>query len=93
MKPRIISLLLSFILLSILTLQSLSHTVIFENSPITIVEHVLEERLADKFVNDTDLHHCMMKHLFKEKKSNYHVEQDIYNFKLSNTPFRPPITA
>lgn len=93
MKIRIISLFLSVAFLSILTFESFSSQVIIENSSIKTIEHVLEKRLADKFMDDTHLLHSILITQYIKIDMKHQFKEIFYTFKSTNTLYRPPINS
>ncbi len=93
MTTRIISLFLSIAFLSILTFESFSSQIIVENSSIKTIEHVLEKRLADKFMDDIHLLNSMLITQYIQLDMKHQFKEIFYTFQSTNTLYRPPINS
>ena len=92
MKVKIISLFLSIAFLSILAFESFSNTIIVENSSLKTIEQVLEERLADKFIDDDSLLNLTITSLTIKTNIIHKFKKTFYTFTSVNTLYRPPIS-
>ncbi|PHS58508.1 MAG: hypothetical protein COB17_02745 [Sulfurimonas sp.] len=94
MKLRIISLVLSLSFLFSLTFEHISYTILFENSSSKTVEFVMEKRIAEKYIDDTNLiSSILFLYNSKTKLPIPTFKEKSYIFKLNNTLFRPPILS